>query len=91
MIKAAVMKAPNCPMEVVEFPTPKLEPGAVLLQTVFSEVCGTDCLLHRGKLAQVPYPIIPGHVSVGTIVEMNGPVADLDGEPSQEGPIEIAS
>lgn len=86
-IKAAVMPAPGRPVEVREFPRPALEPGAVLLETIFSEVCGTDCHLHHGKLAGVPYPLIPGHVSVGRIAEMRGPVADVHGAPFREGDI----
>ncbi|HEX7138476.1 MAG TPA: alcohol dehydrogenase catalytic domain-containing protein, partial [Vicinamibacterales bacterium] len=51
--------------ELREFPEPSLEDGSVLLQTTFSEVCGTDVHIWHGRLAGVPYPIIPGHVSVG--------------------------
>jgi len=87
MIKAAVMEAPGRPVRVTEFPRPELEPGAVLLETIFSEVCGTDCHLHHGKLSGVPYPIIPGHVSVGRIAEMNGTVTDVEGKPFAEGDV----
>ena len=71
MIKAAVMEAPGKPVIVKEFPRPDLEPGAVLLETIYSEVCGTDCHLLHGRLDGAPYPIIPGHVSVGKIHSMN--------------------
>ena len=27
----------------------------------------------------MPYPIIPGHVSVGRVVESNGPLSDVEG------------
>ena len=37
----------------------------------------TVLAMHHGKLAEVPYPIIPGHVSVGRIAEMNGAVTGL--------------
>jgi L-iditol 2-dehydrogenase len=72
MPRAAVMPAPRKPIELREFPDPILEPGAALLETVASEVCGTDVHLHHGRLAGVPFPIIPGHVSVGRLVEVNG-------------------
>jgi L-iditol 2-dehydrogenase len=52
---------------------------------VFSEVCGTDVHLHHGRLAGVPYPIIPGHVSVGRIAEIAGTVKDVDGRPFATG------
>jgi L-iditol 2-dehydrogenase len=68
-IAAAVMVAPGEPLEVWELPDPPLESGAVLLETIASEVCGTDVHLHHGRLAGVPYPIIPGHVSVGRVLE----------------------
>lgn len=44
------------------------------METVASEVCGTDVHLYHGRLSGVPYPIIPGHVSVGRVLEMR----DLD-------------
>jgi len=85
MVRAAVMPGPAMPVEVREFADPVLEPGAVLLETIYSEVCGTDCHLHHGRLAGVPYPIIPGHVSVGRILEIAGEVADVEGVPFRVG------
>ena len=82
---AAVMPGPGQDIRLQEFPAPELEPGAVLLHTVFSEVCGTDVHLHHGRLKGVPYPIIPGHVSVGRIAEARGPVTDIEGAPLQPG------
>src|SRR5437773_12555942 len=79
MIQAVVMPAPEAPLELHAFAEPELEPGAVLLRTRGSEVCGTDVHLWRGRLAGVPYPIIPGHVSVGEVAAVGGAVADVDG------------
>jgi len=87
MVKAAVMPAANLPLEVQEFPRPALEEGAILLRTVYSEVCGTDVHLHHGRLGGVPYPLIPGHVNVGEIVELKGQPTDLDGAPLRVGQI----
>ena len=70
--QAAVMPAPRVPVELREFPEPALEPGSVLLKTLFSEICGTDVHLWHGRLAGVPYPIIPGHVSVGVADKVRG-------------------
>ena len=86
-IRAAVMSAPNLPLELWSLDDPVLEPGAILLQTIASEVCGTDVHLHRGQLAGVPYPIIPGHVSVGRILEIAGVEHDAVGEPIGPGDI----
>jgi L-iditol 2-dehydrogenase len=82
---AAVMPGPDQDIRLQEFPAPELEPGAALLHTVFSEVCGTDVHLHHGRLKGVPYPIIPGHVSVGRIAEARGPVTDIEGAPLHPG------
>jgi len=79
MVKAAVIVAPGGPVEVRDFPEPQLEPGAVLLETHYSEVCGTDVHLLHGRLAGVPYPLIPGHISVGRVLETNGAARDVDG------------
>ena len=82
---AAVMVGPHQPIEVRELPRPVVEPGGLLLETVVSEVCGTDVHLHHGRLAGVPYPIIPGHVSAGRVVKTGGAVSDIDGRPIVAG------
>lgn len=85
MIRAAVMPAPDAPVEVRELPEPELEPGGALLEVELSEVCGTDVHLHHGRLAGVPYPLVPGHVSVGRVAEVRGQVQDVDGRRLAEG------
>ena len=85
--EAAVIPAPNQPVRIEDFPAPTLEPGAAILETLFSEVCGTDVHLHHGRLSGVPYPLIPGHVSVGRIAELRGPVTDVEGVPFTEGDV----
>jgi D-arabinose 1-dehydrogenase-like Zn-dependent alcohol dehydrogenase len=85
--QAAVFPAPNVPIEIREFPEPELEPGAALLHTMYSEVCGTDVHLHHGKLAGVPYPIIPGHVSVGTVAKVRGTIKTVEGDYIKEGDV----
>ena len=62
-----------------------LEPGAAMLRTQFSEVCGTDVHLHHGKLSGVPYPLVPGHVSIGHLAEMRGTITDIEGNAFKEG------
>lgn len=81
------MTAPEAPMEMWSLPDPVVAPGGVLLETVASEVCGTDVHLHHGRLAGVPYPIIPGHVSVGRVLEAPGVDRDALGEPLAAGDI----
>jgi L-iditol 2-dehydrogenase len=84
-IIAAVMPAPREPVELREFPEPDIAPGGMLLRTTYSEVCGTDVHLWHGRLAGVPYPIIPGHVSVGLLDKLRGEVVGADGRRFREG------
>jgi L-iditol 2-dehydrogenase len=81
------MEAPGAPIALRELAPAPLAPGAVLLEVTASEVCGTDVHLWHGRLAGVPYPIIPGHVSVGRIAEVGGGavVRDLEGRPFRIG------
>lgn len=84
-VLAAVMPAPHLPVELRELPLPTLGHGEAMLRTLYSEVCGTDVHLHEGRLSGVPYPIIPGHVSVGHIEQLRGIITDIEGEPFREG------
>jgi L-iditol 2-dehydrogenase len=84
-VLAAVMPAPHAPIEIREYPRPDLPPGAALLRVARSEVCGTDVHLWHGRLSGVPYPIIPGHVTTGTLESVRGSVRDLYGRPVREG------
>ncbi len=84
-VRAAVMPAPDHPVEIRELPVPELEPGSALLRVAYSEVCGTDVHLQHGRLAGVPYPLIPGHVSIGHVEAVRGTVTDVDGRPITEG------
>ncbi|WP_369008274.1 alcohol dehydrogenase catalytic domain-containing protein [Streptomyces sp. PT12] len=61
------MPGPEAPLERWEFSRPDREPGAILSRTLGSGVCGTDAHPWQGQPAGVPYPINPGHVSVGRI------------------------
>jgi threonine dehydrogenase-like Zn-dependent dehydrogenase len=79
------MVAPRQPIELRDFRRPDLPPGAALLRTSRSEVCGTDVHLWHGRLSGVPYPIIPGHVSAGTIDAVRGSIAGIDGAAIREG------
>lgn len=91
MVRAVVMPGPGAPLQVRDVRAAEPEPGAVLLDTLGSEVCGTDVHLWHGQLAGVPYPIIPGHVSVGRIAALGDPlpgqdaIADVSGRPLRVG------
>lgn len=77
--RAAVMPAPNTCIEIREYPRPVLGSGEVLMRTLYSEVCGTDVHIQQGRLQGVPYPIIPGHFSVGIVEEVSGNVTSVLG------------
>ena len=78
-VAAVLMHGPGRPLEYVRVPAPRPKPGGAVLETVASEVCGTDVHLWHGRLSGVPYPIIPGHVNVGRVLESNGPLTDVEG------------
>ena len=84
-VLAAVMPAPGREVELREIPEPELEPDSALLSVEFSEVCGTDVHLQQGRLAGVPYPIVPGHVSVGRLEKIRGQLRDVTGRAFAEG------
>jgi len=84
-VLAALMPEPHAPVEVREFSEPELEPNSALLEVELSEVCGTDVHLHQGRLTGVPYPLIPGHVSVGRLSKVRGQLMDVTGRPFAEG------
>jgi len=84
-VLAGVIPKPHAPVEVRELPEPELEPDSALLDVALSEVCGTDVHLQQGRLEGVPYPLIPGHVSVGHLGKIRGRVSDITGRPFREG------
>ncbi|HVG34856.1 MAG TPA: zinc-binding dehydrogenase [Pyrinomonadaceae bacterium] len=84
-VLAALIREPHAPVEVREFQEPELEPNSALLNIELSEVCGTDVYLQQGRLAGVPYPLIPGHVSVGRLEKIRGRLLDVTGQPFMEG------
>jgi len=84
-VVAAVMPSPRVPIELREFRAPDLPQGGLLLETSLSEVCGTDVHLFHGRLSGVPYPIIPGHVSLGRVSQLRGEARTIDGAALREG------
>ncbi len=80
-----VIPRPNALVEIREVPEPDLEPNSGLLEVELSEVCGTDVYLQRGLLREVPYPLVPGHVSVGRLTNIRGDLLDVNGQRFNEG------
>ena len=84
-LRVVVMPGSGAAVELRHVPEPVLEAGSALLRVELSEVCGTDVALRDGRLAGVPYPIIPGHVSAGRLEKIRGTITDMDGTPFREG------
>jgi len=85
MPHVAVIPKPNSPVELREVPTPELEQNSALFGVELSEVCGTDVYLQKGLLQGVPYPLVPGHVSVGRLSTIRGKLFDVEGREFREG------
>ncbi len=85
MPRVAVIPNPNSPVEIREVAEPQLEPNSALFNVEFSEVCGTDVYLQQGRLQGVPYPLVPGHVSVGHLSKIRGSIRDVEGRELREG------
>ena len=81
----AVIPKPNAPVELRDVPTPELEGNSALLDVELSEVCGTDVYLQKGLLHGLPYPLVPGHVSVGRLSKIRGKLFDVEGHEFREG------
>jgi threonine dehydrogenase-like Zn-dependent dehydrogenase len=87
------MTAPGA-IGVEEFARPEVEHGAVLMEVVFSGICGTDKHTFRGETIQyagtpherrLEYPLICGHENVGVVAETGGEVLASDGTPLRPG------
>lgn len=81
----AVIPQPNAPVELRDVPAPELEQDSALLEVELSEVCGTDVYLQQGRLQGVPYPLVPGHASVGRLGKIRGTLLDVEGARFREG------
>jgi threonine dehydrogenase-like Zn-dependent dehydrogenase len=86
-VAAIVMPGPGLALEERRYARPAPLPGGAILETIASEVCGTDVHLHDGRLAGVPFPIIPGHVNCGRVVETGGPIFDVEGRSIAPGAV----
>ena len=86
-VAAIVMPGPGRPLEPRRYPAPSARPGGAVLETIASEVCGTDVHLHHGRLPGVPFPIIPGHVNCGRVLETGGPIFDVEGRTISTGAV----
>jgi D-arabinose 1-dehydrogenase-like Zn-dependent alcohol dehydrogenase len=100
--RAAVVTAFNKPLELWSLPLPEPEPGGVIVKVDAATLCGTDAHRWSGRLqettnADLPFlptvtvPYVPGHETCGTIVELRGPVFDIEGRRLKTGDRIISS
>jgi threonine dehydrogenase-like Zn-dependent dehydrogenase len=83
--KASVLEQFKAPLQLREFPLPKVEPEAALVRTIMAGICGTDIHLWKGELP-ISLPVIMGHETVGRIVELgSGLDKDWTGQRLQVG------
>ncbi|MDD9999352.1 MAG: zinc-dependent alcohol dehydrogenase family protein [Rhodospirillaceae bacterium] len=67
-MRAMVLEGPDQALSLRNLPEPAIEQGQVLIRVQACAVCRTDLHLLDGELADIPYPVIPGHQVVGTVV-----------------------
>lgn len=83
--RAAVMTAPNHPLEIIEYPLPAIGKNSLLVKIVCCTICGSDLHTWLGK-RKSPLPIILGHEIVGEIIERGAAVThDSGGRPLKIG------
>lgn len=81
--QAAVLVEYGKPLRILELPVPKVERRAILVKVEMAGICGTDVHLQKGELTiKPPLPILPGHETIGRIVEIGeGRTTDAAGRP----------
>ena len=87
--KAAVFVDPYH-FEIMEFPTPEIEPGGILVKITSGGICGSDLHYWRGDMKPIlpgaPGPVILGHEMTGVVDSLgDGVSTDSMGRPLQEG------
>ncbi len=92
-VRAVVMVEPG-KVEVQDFPYPRLEKDAMVIQMEMAGICGTDKHTYKGEMILYAgteaeqrgvFPCVKGHENVGRIVEINGTYLDADGNELKVG------
>jgi threonine dehydrogenase-like Zn-dependent dehydrogenase len=86
----AAFSGPGRPMQLLEYPVPEPEPGAVVVRTLVANVCGTDLHQWRGEFDVTafgrPYPQVLGHEMTGVVFALgDGVDRDSGGAPLAVG------
>jgi L-iditol 2-dehydrogenase len=85
--KAALLEEYGKPLQIREVQIPIVDPMGVLVKVEMAGICGTDVHSQRGELTiKPPLPTIPGHETIGRIVELGaGRATDVSGDPLKVG------
>ena len=71
MISRSIVQTGSRALELRELPVPdRIGPGEALLKVDACGICGSDYEQYAGVMPGLPFPLIPGHEPVGTIVEI---------------------
>ncbi|MBW9121601.1 alcohol dehydrogenase AdhP [Microbacterium trichothecenolyticum] len=77
-MRAAVVTAPDRPLEVRDVPVPTPGPGQALVKVLTTGVCHTDLHAARGDWPVAPKAdLIPGHEGYGRVVALGDGVSSL--------------
>lgn len=84
--RAAVLRRQGDPVEIVEYPVPDPEPGAILLKMERAGICGSDLNIMRGLSPLPSRGRLMGHEGFGSIHKLgSGVTTDSLGQPIREG------
>jgi len=68
-VKALVWKGPH-DLRVEEVAKPNIGSDEALVQVIYNGICGTDMTILKGGHPRARAPLIPGHETIGRIVEI---------------------
>jgi len=71
-MRAWVFAGPGLDLVEQTRPDPELDKHDILIRVATCGVCRTDLHVRDGELADIPYPIVPGHQVVGDVVATGG-------------------
>ena len=75
--KAAIFKGHGHPFELTSREVPELQPGELLVKTLYTTLCGSDIHTYCGR-RQEPPEVVLGHEIVGEIVRIDPAHAGVD-------------
>lgn len=68
-MRAMVLETPGQPLRELEIPTPRLQPGHLLVHVRACAVCRTDLHVVDGELPRPKLPLVPGHEIIGVVAD----------------------